>query len=155
LLLGWPLAALAATEVVDSTDPRYVDGPSKAFEESEKARLERLARIAKGRVKFDSLVKTVEKAGTAVEFEDAADQLSLYLLGAGIPEGVNVKETVNRVRLAYNEFDNPCPATVKNCANPRSARAEGAYSSFLGVLRSTAPKNAGVGSGSNGALLGF
>mmetsp|Transcript_5106 Transcript_5106/g.11242 ORF Transcript_5106/g.11242 Transcript_5106/m.11242 type:complete len:182 (-) Transcript_5106:144-689(-) len=123
-------------------------------EDLERMQLERRDRIAKGRTKFDSLVKSVERSTSPLEFEEAADALSLSVIGEGIPEGVNLKETVNRVRLAYAEFNDPCPTTVVKCPNPRSKRAENAYGAFLGVLREAAPKNAGA-SGSNGALRGF
>ena len=115
-------------------------------------------RIAANRKEFDVVVKKVERAAKAEDFEAATDELSLFILGKGrLPEGVDAKEVIQRVRLSYVEFDEPCFDNGQGkmiCRGPRSSRAENAYNAFVGVLRGAAPKNVGA-SGSNGALRGF
>lgn len=133
-------------------------GGGASFEDLERARVERERRIAANRKEFDVVVKKVERAAKAEDFEAATDELSLFILGKGrLPEGVDAKEVIQRVRLSYVEFDEPCFDNGQGkmiCRGPRSSRAENAYNAFVGVLRGAAPKNVGA-SGSNGALRGF
>jgi len=156
--LSWhPGDATANNAGIASRPVEVSEQDAAAFSAIEKVRVERERRLLAERNEFEAYLKKIDKASTASEFAGATDELSLYIIGKGskLSEGINTKLVVNRVRLAYVEFNADCPETVKACNLPKSAEAKAAFQSFLGVLRTAAPKNANVGSGSNGALRAF
>lgn len=66
-------------------------------------------RLAEGRKAFEKKVKAISRSATVEEFETATDNLSLLLISDGLPEGVQPKDVVTKVRVAYLDFDTPCP----------------------------------------------
>ncbi|KAL3924893.1 MAG: hypothetical protein SGPRY_003787, partial [Prymnesium sp.] len=85
------------------------DSPTPEFLEAERLRAERQKRLAEGRKAFEKKVKAISRSATVEEFETATDNLSLLLISDGLPEGVQPKDVVTKVRVAYLDFDTPCP----------------------------------------------
>ena len=90
-------------------------------------------------------VKKVEAANDAKAFEEAADELSLFVLGlgpGGIADGVNVKAMVSRIRETYDNLPQQyykCPKGQEKrdnalCSTPGPA-VEAAYASMRKTMR--------------------
>ena len=97
-----PLTAQAAQGISKAESDAAATRSSSEFEARDKARDARKQRIAEGRKEFDSLLFKLEKSQSSAEFEDACDNLSLYLIGKGAtPEELNIKGTIIRVKEKY------------------------------------------------------
>ncbi|KAL1495896.1 hypothetical protein AB1Y20_014540 [Prymnesium parvum] len=118
--------------------------PTPEFLEAERLRAERQKRLAEGRKAFEKRLKAVSFSASVDDFESATDNLSLYIISNGIPEGVQIKDVVTKVRLAYLDYDTPCTDKRLVCEGPRSRRAEAAYNAFLKELQKRAPAPAGA-----------
>jgi len=103
----------------------------------EKMRIEREAVARKETVEVNSYVKAIERCATKDEFIDAADKMSVYVIGkAKFPEGMKIKAMVKRIAEAYDSLPKQryrCEATRTNngvCYTP-GKDAELAYQSLL------------------------
>merc|ERR1719230_2486015 len=66
-------------------------------------------------------VKNLEAVTKPEEFVSAADELALYVIGEKkIPEGVKIKEVVNRIKLTYDDL----PSIKYKCKDTRSGICE-------------------------------
>ena len=91
------------------------------FAKLEQLRAEQKIRDAPIVKKLNAKVKVIEEATTAKEFISGADDLAVYVIGLGkFPEGVRVKELVQRIKISYDDL----PITKYKCKETRSGICE-------------------------------
>ena len=105
----------------------------------EKARKEAAAADDKKTKALLAKVKNIESVSGPQEFVAAADELALYVIGEKrIPEGVKIKEVVNRIKLSYDdlpEIKYKCKETRSGFCTRKDPNAEDAMQQLMNQLR--------------------
>ncbi len=149
-LLG-ALSALAGTPTLAGAyDTRPATGTTKPdFAALEKKRLAREAIAAKNDARIEPYLQALRLANDEKSFSDAADSLSVWLVGeGGLPEGLAAPEIRDAIKESYDTlpmlYDYKCAKTRDNggvCQTP-GFRADDSYKTALNTLRAKATKAA-------------
>lgn len=116
---------------------------SMDLDAAEKLRRDREKAAQDMKKQLAPLIKKIEVATTAEDFEAASDQLSIFVIGKGKGafDGVNVKEVVGRIKASYARLPQKaytCPKGSEKrdnapCYTP-GASVDAAYSAMMKEL---------------------
>lgn len=109
------------------------------FEKLERQRAEQALKD-RGKIKeLNEKVKVLESATKNEEFVASADDLALWVIGEKrFPDGVKVKELVNRIKLTYDDMPvikYKCKETRSGICETHDPRVEDAMTGLMGQMR--------------------
>ena len=147
-LLG-ALSALAGTPTLGAGAQESVKTTKPDFSALEKKRLAREAVAAKNDARIEPYLQALRLANDEKGFADAADNLSVWLVGEGsLPEGLAAPEIRDAIKESYDTlpmlYDYKCAKTRDNggvCQTP-GFRADDSYKTALKTLRAKSTKAA-------------
>ena len=140
------MGAAAAVFAPPATAYDQLPTQTPDFEAMEKARLERTARMNKNKQEIKPYLTKITNADTVLAFSDAADELTVWMIGKGkMPEGIDAPRVRDVLQDAYTELPQKgyaCEMTRTNkgiCFSPGEP-ADSAYDSAIDTLRKFATR---------------